>query len=86
MTSFDTGIPKHILCMQVEASDLAAQQAGVDTAAFDKHNSMLNSRLNTATTLSRPRTMNPALSRSKAASQSHIANAGDPHVEYIPAL
>ncbi|KAL0020312.1 hypothetical protein WJX77_006680 [Trebouxia sp. C0004] len=72
---------------QVEASDMAAQQAGFDILGADRaQNHMLNSRANTASTASRPRTVNPALSRSKAVSRSHMTDARDPHVEYIPAL
>ncbi|DBA66193.1 hypothetical protein WJX79_009707 [Trebouxia sp. C0005] len=72
---------------QVEASDMAAQQAGLDILGADRaQNHMLNSRANTASTASRPRTVNPALSRSKAVSRSHISDARDPQVEYIPAL
>ena len=72
---------------QVEAADTMAQQADSESFGNDSMSGpMLNSRANTAS--SRPRTVNAALSRSKATShaRSHFSNAADPHVEYIPAL
>lgn len=68
---------------------MVTQQGGLESLGADNINGrMLNSRANTATPASRPRTMNPALSRSKAVSRgkSQLSNAGDAHVEYIPAL
>ena len=67
---------------------MLTQQGGLESFGADNMNGpMLNSRANTASA-SRPRTMHPALSRSKAVSpaRSHVSNTVDPHVEYIPAL
>jgi len=87
LTLAELGSTADVCHLQVEASDMAAQQAGLDSLGADRvQNHMLNSRANTASTASRPRTVNPALSRSKAVSQSHMTDARDPHVEYIPAL
>ena len=83
----ELGSTADVCRLQVEASDMAAQQAGLDVLGADRaQNHTLNSRANTASTASRPCTVNPALSRSKAVSRSHIIDARDPHVEYIPAL
>lgn len=67
---------------------MAIQQGGLESFGADNLNGpALNSRANTA---SRPGTMNPALSRSKAASRARsqmpLGDAVDPQVEYIPAL
>lgn len=60
---------------------MAMQQEGLESFGTDNLNGpMLNSRANTA---SRPRTMNPALSWSKAASRAR-SQMGE--VGYIPAL
>lgn len=68
---------------------MVTQQGGLESFSGDSLNGpMLNSRANTASSACRPQTMNPALSRSKAASRarSQMGNAVDSHVEYIPAL
>ena len=68
---------------------MGGQQARMESLSTDNmHGPMLNSRATTGTTASRPRTTNPALSRSKAASRarSQLSNVTDLHVEYIPAL
>lgn len=68
---------------------MVAQQGGFESLGADNMNGqMLNSRADTASPASRPRTMHPALSRSKTVSRgrSQISNAADSHVEYIPAL
>ncbi|KAL3136322.1 hypothetical protein ABBQ38_005586 [Trebouxia sp. C0009 RCD-2024] len=72
---------------QVEASDMVSQQGGFESLGADNINGqMLNSRADTASPASRPRTMHPALSRSKAVSRGRSQMSNASHVEYIPAL
>lgn len=68
---------------------MVTQHGGLESFGADSLNGpMLNSRANTASSASRPRTMNPALSRSKAVSRarSQMGTAVDSQAEYIPAL
>ena len=64
---------------------MEGQQAGQENLGAEKlPNPMLNSRANTASTASRPQTVNPTWV--KPASRSHRTDGKEPHVEYIPAL
>ena len=68
---------------------MVIQQGGLESFGADSLNApVLSSRANTASSACRPRTMNPALSRSKAVSRarSQMGDAVGSHVEYIPAL